>query len=104
MVGKAEDVAILCLDICAMCPQAGSPSCRPHPPAGDEVGGDDFTLGENHVSAVQEGAGRVAPHRPPWLAPPLSGKIQPPVPRTSWLHSLLLAETLARWQIVPEAC
>lgn len=45
------------LDACALCPQARSPSCRPYPPAGDEVGGDDLTLGENHVSAVQEGEG-----------------------------------------------
>lgn len=31
------------------------------------MGGDDFTLGENHVSAVQEGEGRMAPPRPSWL-------------------------------------
>lgn len=50
-----------------MSSQAGLPSCRPYPPTGDEVGGDDFTLGENHVSTVQEGEGCVAPPRLPWL-------------------------------------
>lgn len=64
-----------------MCSQAWWRSCRPHPPTGDEVGRDDFTLGENHVSAVQEGEGRVAPPRPPWLIPfclsPGPGKIYP---------------------------
>lgn len=38
-----------------MCLQAWSTLCRPHPPAGDEVGGDDLTLGEDHVSTIQEG-------------------------------------------------
>lgn len=61
------------LDACVMCPQARSPSCGPHPPARDEVGGDDLTLGENHVSAVQEGEGGWLPARPlGFPAPPLS--------------------------------
>lgn len=45
-------------ECCAMCLQAWSTLCRPHPPAGDEVGGDDLTLGEDHVSTIQEGEGR----------------------------------------------
>lgn len=101
MVGKAEDVAILCLDICAVC-LSGRVTLPAdlYPPAGDEVGGDDFTLGET-MSRGTRRCGRVAPHGPPWLAP-LPGKFSLLCPST-WLHSLLLAETLARWQIVPEA-
>ena len=55
------------LDVGAMCSQARLPFCGPHPPEGDEVGGDDFALGEDHVSAVQEGERDRDPPRPPWL-------------------------------------
>lgn len=44
------------------------------------------------------------PHTGPLGLPPLYlAKFSLLCPSTSWLHSLLLAETLARWQIVPEA-
>lgn len=33
------------------------------------MGGDDFTLGENHVSTVQEGEGCVAPPSPGKICP-----------------------------------
>lgn len=102
MVGKAEDVAILCLTFVPCAPRPGHPPADSSAQRGDEVGGDDFTLGENHVSAVQEGAWESGPTRAPWLAPYLA-KFSLLCPSTSWLHSLLLAETLARWQIVPEA-
>lgn len=41
-----------------MCSQAWVPFRGPHPPEGDEVGGDDLALGEDHVSEVQEGERR----------------------------------------------
>ncbi|XP_050612688.1 carabin isoform X2 [Macaca thibetana thibetana] len=62
--------------------QAGPPACRPHPPAGDEVGGDDLALGENHVPAVQEGKDAVPERHPvcpacPVLAPVVRGPCVP---------------------------
>nr|XP_016776844.1 carabin isoform X3 [Pan troglodytes] len=65
-----------------MHPQAGPPTCRPHPPTGDEVGGDDLALGENHVPAVQEGKDAVPERHPvcparPMLAPVVWGPCVP---------------------------
>jgi hypothetical protein len=76
---------------CAMYPQARSPPCGPHPPAGDEVGGDDLTLGENHVTEVQKGEGKVALHQHPWLPSPSFApywqNVPVLLPRTSCLCS-----------------
>nr|XP_048313754.1 carabin isoform X2 [Myodes glareolus] len=72
----------------AMCLQAWSTLCRPHPPAGDEVGGDDLTLGEDHVSTIQEGKDAVPEGHPicpagPVLAPAVWG---PGVPEQQPWH------------------
>ena len=77
--------------------QARSPSCRPHPPAGDEVGGDDFTLGENHVSAVQEGEGRVVPCGPTWLVPLCLAKFSLRVPAP------LAFTPCSSWRLLPDS-
>ncbi|KAM9658364.1 carabin isoform 3-T3 [Trichechus inunguis] len=45
--------------------------CRPYPPAGNEVGGNDLALGEDHVPAVQEGEDAVPERHPLSLAGPL---------------------------------
>lgn len=68
-----------------MCSQAGPPPRGPHPPAGDEVGGDDVALGENHVSPVQEGErGRVAGLR----GSPASASVRAPAAWPSWVPLL----------------
>lgn len=86
-------------------PPGGSPSCRPHPPA--EMKWVEMTSHWEKTMSPARCYKKVRgewPHaEAPWLAPPLPGKIQPPVSQHLLASLLLLAETLARWQIVPEA-
>lgn len=89
---RLQVTAALHLHVCGMCSQARSPSRRSYPPEGDEVGGDDVTLGENHVSPVQEGErDRGPPGRlgsSPFALVQAQAAWTPPVSRTSCLFSL----------------
>lgn len=78
MVGKAEDVAILRPGTFVPCAPRPVTLLQTSSAQREMKGGDDFTLGENHVSRYKK-VRESGPTRAPLACPPLPGKIQLPV-------------------------